>query len=206
MPTIRNATIVATMVFVFCARPGFGTDEPPSFANSGRGKAVLKTGVAAKFSMRSARSEPFDLPDVPDNDPTVEGGSVAFYEIDNTANRVTFALPAPGWSNLGPGRGFRYRGGGTAGDPCKTVIVKPAGVKASCRGSDVTLTPPLASPFFGVTLTVGSSSKQYCPGYYAMVNKPGLVKAVPAIIEHDHLCSPSGAFLDADTRSGHPGG
>jgi hypothetical protein len=195
---MRNATAVATLLLAVGAGPAPATDEPPTFMNSGKGRAVIKTGVAAKFSMQASRSTPYDLPDVPANDPTVEGGSVAFYEIDNTLNRVTFALPAPGWRDLGAGRGFRYRGTGLAGDPCTTVIVKPAVVKAACRGSDVTMTPPLASSFLGVTLTVGSNSKQYCPGYYALVNKPGIAKGVPAIIEHDRLCSPSGAFLDAE--------
>jgi hypothetical protein len=198
MRTIRNAASIAALLIALGPAAAGATDEPPTFANSGKGKAYVKTGSFAKFNMRAARSTSFDLPDVPDNDPTVEGGSLAFYEIDNPTNRVDFPLPAPGWSSFGPGRGFRYRGTGLSGDPCTTVVVKAKGVKAVCRGSDVTLTPPLASFFLGVTVTVGSSSKQYCPGYYALTNLAGVLKGVPAIIESERLCSPSGAFLDAD--------
>jgi hypothetical protein len=75
------------------------------------------------------------------------------------------------------------------------VIVKPRSVRAICRTTDVTLDGPLVNPFLGVTVTIGAG-KKYCPGYYAIVNALHYVRGTPAIVSHDLLCSPSGAFLD----------
>ncbi|HJQ85453.1 MAG TPA: hypothetical protein VKA21_15305 [Candidatus Binatia bacterium] len=195
----RAAAAVGATVLALGVGLAPASDEPPTYGVSS-GKALVKPGTIAKFSRKAPRSAPLDLPNVPDNDPTIEGGSLTFYEIDNPSNRMTFALPSTGWEKMGrdPAApiGFRFRSPGPPTNACTSVMVKRGVVKATCRGADLVLMTPLVSNFLGVTLTIGTDSKKYCPGYYARTNEFGLVRGVPAIVSQSQLCSPSGAFLD----------
>lgn len=79
---------------------------------------------------------------------------------------VTFTLPAGAtkWKALGtpPGaKGYKYKGAGIPGDPCKVVLIKPKVVKAVCKGIDVALTLPFQGDL-AVALTVGTDPKRYC--------------------------------------------
>jgi hypothetical protein len=173
------------------------TDEPDETDVIGR-SAIIRTGRVAKCVMKPIHVA-FDLPDVPANDPTIEGGTIKFYERGNPGNANTFALLAAGWRKLGsdPGNptGYRYRGTGLTGDPCRKVVVKAGAIRAVCKGPEVTLTPPLASAVLGVTLTLGTDSKRYCPVYGAARNDLGLFRAFRTT-NAGAPCSPSGAFVD----------
>ena len=68
-----------------------------------------------------------------------------------------------GWKGLGSpagSNGYKYKGAGTPGDPCKIVILKEKVIKGVCKGSGVTLTPPFAGDV-GIVLTVGTTER-YC--------------------------------------------
>jgi cysteine-rich repeat protein len=146
--------------------------------------AVIRPGTLARFVARAPAGGAFALPGS-GNDPTVEGGTIRFFDTLPGAGGAVFALPvqaAPlGWRGLGtpPGsKGFRYKGAGSAGDPCTVAIIKPTLVKAVCRGAAVTLVPPLAGDL-GVVLTAGTASKHYCAVFGGQTRKntaAGLVR------------------------------
>lgn len=129
--------------------------------------ALVKPGARprAKFVAKPLPGELFSLPGAAD-DPTVTGGSLRIFDTIAGAGDNNYALPvqaAPlGWKGLGdpPGsRGFKYRGAGTLGDPCKVVVIKSTAVKAVCKDAGVTLAPPFVGDA-GIVLTVGA--KPYC--------------------------------------------
>jgi cysteine-rich repeat protein len=125
--------------------------------------AVIRPATLARFVARAPVGGAFVLPG-PGNDPTVEGGTIEFFDTLPGAGAATFALPPLGWKALGTpagAKGFRYKGAGSPGDPCTVAIIKPRLVKAVCRGADVTVNPPLAGDL-GVVLTAGTASKHYC--------------------------------------------
>ena len=118
--------VVASLAMVAPAR---GHDEPTS-TMAGR-LGIIRKGGQAKIIGKPAPGQSFDLPDGA-NDPTVEGATLHMLDLGNpTANEMILDLPpqaAPlGWRGLGnpPGSsGYKYRGAGTPGDPCKVVLVK----------------------------------------------------------------------------------
>lgn len=120
---------------------------------------VVKPAKLAKFVSKGL----FALPPPSDN-PLTEGGSVRFLDTASTAGDVVFNLPASGWKALGnpPGsKGYKYKGAGTPSDPCKVVLVKPKVIKAVCRGTGVTLTPPYTGNGAAV-LRIGTATTRYC--------------------------------------------
>jgi len=138
-------------------------DEPDALI-TGK-KIAVKPAKLAKVLSKGT----FALPSA-SNDPTVEGAvlrlfdTVLFDGVNTGAGDDTYALPAVGWKGLGnpPGtKGYKYKGAGTPGDPCKVVLIKPTVIKAVCKGTGVTLQPPFVGDA-GVVLTVGTDSKRYC--------------------------------------------
>ena len=124
-------------------------------------KVIVKPGKIAKVLSKGTFTFPSAM-----NDPTVEGGTLHIFDtvLNGGAGDNTYALPAGGWTGLGnpPGaKGFKYKGAGATGDPCKIVLVKDTTIKAVCKGTDMTLTPPFAGDV-GVILTLGTDSKRYC--------------------------------------------
>ena len=143
--------------------PALAIDEP---TDSMAGKVtIIKAGRLAKFVAKPPTTGGvFDLPD-PGNDPTAQGGQLRLIDLGdpNSADRV-YGLPAPGWKGLGSpagSKGYKYKGAGSAGDPCKVVLIKQKIVKAVCKGPAVDFAQPLDG-VLGVVLTVGSDSKHYC--------------------------------------------
>jgi hypothetical protein len=138
--------------------------------------AIVKPANLAKFVAKGT----FDLPDAA-NDPTTEGGSLRIFDTTAPgAGDDTYGLPASGWTGLGSpagAGGYKYRGTGSGLDPCRLVIVKAAVVKAVCRGTGVTLTPPFAGDA-GVVLSIGTGTKRYCAtfGGTTVKNQAGLFK------------------------------
>ena len=105
-----------------------------------------------------------DAAALPAIDVVLTGGTLRVFDTAATAGDDTYALPAGSrWKALGnpPGsKGYKYRGAGDATDPCKLVLVKETIVKATCRGSGVTLRPPFAGDI-GIVLRLGTSER-YC--------------------------------------------
>jgi hypothetical protein len=128
---------------------------------------VLKQGTVLRFAAEPATAG--DTFSMPDADPTLVGGRLAFVDRDDPhGNQVAYDLPVQasplGWSALGstPGaRGYRYRGAGTADDPCIRVLIRKRVIKAVCRGAGVTLANPVSGDL-NVALTIGTASDRYC--------------------------------------------
>jgi hypothetical protein len=120
-------------------------------------------------------------------DPTTAGaggGGAQLDVFDTTlpgAGSDTFTLPAAGWKGLGNpagSKGYRYKGAGSPGDACRVVLVKSKVVKGVCKGTDVTLTPPVAGEV-AVVLSLGATSaERYCAqfGGTTLKNDTSLVK------------------------------
>ncbi|HSP96750.1 MAG TPA: hypothetical protein VL049_05840 [Candidatus Dormibacteraeota bacterium] len=140
------------------AAPVLGITDPDALI-PGK-KVIVKPSKIAKVLSKST----FTFPS-PTNDPTIGGGTLRIFDtIFTGAGDNTYNLPAVRWVGLGspPGaKGFKYKGAGTAGDPCKVVLVKETTIKAVCKGTDVTLVTPFAGDV-GVILTLGPASKRYC--------------------------------------------
>jgi cysteine-rich repeat protein len=145
--------------------------------------ATVKPGSLARMTGKPPSDATFALP-AAGNDPTVEGGSIRFFDTLTGAGEVAYALPVQvpplGWKGLGSpagSKGFKYKGAGSVGDPCKMVVIKPKQVKALCQGPGVTLTPPFAGEL-GVVLTAGDA-KRYCLSFGGKTKKnlvEGLVR------------------------------
>src|SRR5688572_29287362 len=156
-------TSVVTFIALILASTVLANDEPDDLVN-GR-ITVVKTATTFKFTGKPAAGT-LDLPD-PSNDPTLEGGTLVVSDTGGTAGTATFDLPAgPGWRRIPtntsrPLKGYRYKGAGTPTDPCRVVVVKEKVVKATCKGSGVTLTTPVAGEV-AIVLTIGTDSKRYC--------------------------------------------
>jgi hypothetical protein len=149
------AGLVSLAVSLACA-----SDEPDELLP---GRVVyVKTATSPIFRFVS-RPDPdtiFDLPDST-NDPTVEGGSLHVFDSNGDPTMLV-TLPAEGWKGFGDPagtNGYKYAGDGSPSDPCR-VVVRSRIVKATCRGSGVTLTPSFVQ--VNIILTIGTDSKRYC--------------------------------------------
>jgi hypothetical protein len=147
-------TVVLALVL---AAPAYSTDNMIPVRVT-----LIKTGISFKFVSKQAT--PFPLP-APSDDPTAAGGSLTVFDTDNPVNTNTYPLPMGNWLALGnpPGAlGFKYKGTGVPGDPCKTVLIKPTVIKGVCKGSDITLATPLAATSsLAGALTIGTGTR-YC--------------------------------------------
>lgn len=162
---------------------------------------IVKTGILAKVIIKPA-VPPAPLPPFGPTDPTAVGGSVLIRDLGDPMNANTYALPAAGWKGLGnpPGsKGYKYKGTGGAGDPCKVVLVKEKIIKAVCKGADVTLVTPVTVPPAVVAVNIeAGSTNNYCAefGGTEVKNQAGLLKR-KASTAPSACSSPSGAFLDS---------
>jgi hypothetical protein len=155
---------------------------------------IVKPGSLAKFV---AKPGLVSLPGT--TNPTVAGATLRLKDSGGAAGTNTYTLPQINWKGLGnpPGsKGFKYKGTKTPGDPCVVVIVKTNVIKAVCKGTDITLTPPFSGTE-GITLHMVGSGDNYCAvaGGTIVKNDATQFKAkqVPAPAS---CASPSGAFLD----------
>ncbi len=159
---------------------------------------VIKNATLAKFVARPATGQTFDLPNNTVN-PLTTGGTLRFRDMGGTGGDVTFSLPAgPKWSVVGR-TGFKYRGLGQAGDPCKVVLIKTRVIKGVCKGTDVTLDPTNFSGDVAVKLTTGSGpTKRWCAQYGGDdVSSATTLRRKNAAAPAEVDCpSPSGAFLN----------
>jgi hypothetical protein len=130
---------------------------PPTDLLPGR-IVIIKPGTLAKFV-----AKPESAFASPTANPTAVGGALRILDTATTAGDDTYGLPAGGWKGLGNpagAKGYKYRGAGSVGDPCKVVLVKTNIIKAVCKGSGVTLTPPFSGDV-GIVLGLGTTDR-YC--------------------------------------------
>src|SRR6185369_16521042 len=150
---------VLGLAAILSAGNALAADEPDEKMP---GRIVLiRNGLLAKFVAKAVVA--FDLPDA-NNNPIVEGGSLAIFDTTGAASD-TFTLPAgTKWKGLGSpagSKGYKYRGDGSTIDPCKVVLVKAKVVKAVCKGAGVNLPTPFTGNV-GIVLNVGTDTKRYC--------------------------------------------
>jgi hypothetical protein len=128
------------------------------------GSVLVRSRALVRVLARPPAGRALALPG-PENDPAVGGAELRILDLAlGGAGDDAYDLPAAGWSRRGRAdapRSFRYRGRGTAEDPCRTVLLKPRLVKAVCRGSGVTLAPPFVGEV-AVILGVGAGRARYC--------------------------------------------
>jgi hypothetical protein len=130
---------------------------------------IVKPGVLAKFVAKPTTGDTFTLPF---GDPRIVGGSLRIYDSTLTAGDDTYALPAGGtpplgWKGLGNpsgSSGYKYKGTGSVGDPCKVILVKSTVIKAVCKGSGINLSPPFGGRM-SIELGVGTSDR-YCAEFH----------------------------------------
>lgn len=146
---------------------------------------VVKGSKLAKFVSKSKQQpgqSPFSIP-TPGSleDPTIGGAVVQFFDTNSAgAGLASFELDASGWAGLGnpPGsKGYKYKGKEDVNDPdpsgtCKTVLLKEKVIKATCKGSAVTLMPPYVGEA-GVVLGIpaGSAAVRYCASFDGTTQK-----------------------------------
>jgi len=157
MICIRHAARVG-LIIMLAAGPAIAADEPDELMP---GRIVLiRPGVIAKFVAKAATT--FDLPDS-GNSPVAEGAMLSIFDTGgSTAD--SYSLPSAGWKALGSpagSKGYKYKGAGSVGDPCRVVLVKAKVVKAVCKGGGVQLVTPFTGDV-GIVLAVGTDTKTYC--------------------------------------------
>jgi len=109
-------------------------------------------------------------------DPTVAGGMLEVFDTSDGLG-FTSALPLAGWKGLGNpagATGYKYKGAGSGGDPCKVVLVKGSVIKFVCKATQ-NLTPPLGGTS-GIILSLGD--ERFCAefGGTDVKNVAGLLK------------------------------
>ena len=131
---------------------------------------VIKTGKLAKLVAKPVSPATFPVPaPLSASDPTAAGaggggGQLRVFDTALVGGVNTYALPAPGWMGIGipaGSNGYKYRGAGVPGDPCKVVLVKEKVVKAVCKGTDVVFTQPFGGDA-ALVLSVGATPDRYC--------------------------------------------
>jgi hypothetical protein len=126
--------------------------------------ALVKPGTLVKFVAKPPTGDVFTLPTT---NPVADGGSLRIFDAAATAGDDAYALPAgSAWKGLGRpagSKGYKYRGAGSASDPCKIVLVKETVIKALCKGAGVTLTPPFTGEV-GIVLSLGTTDR-YCASF-----------------------------------------
>lgn len=161
----RSTRAFFVALLTCAALPAAAADEPDELM-PGR-VALVRTAKLAKFIAKPAGGV-FDLPDAA-NDPAAEGATLRLFDtVAHPNGDFTFSLPAGvGWKGLGNpagSKGYKYKGTGTLGDPCKLVLIKEKIVKAVCKGPEIDFPLPFQGDL-GVVLTVGTDSKRYCALY-----------------------------------------
>jgi hypothetical protein len=127
-------------------------------------------------------------------DPTITGGSVSVFDTVG-GDGLSSSLPSGQWTGLGSpagSKGYKYKGAGTIGDPCKVVLVKEKVIKFVCK-DDQDLNPPLDGES-GIILSLGADN--YCTefGGTTIKNQAGLLKRKDAP-------APGGCSVVATTSS-----
>jgi hypothetical protein len=189
--------ITCALAVLLMSLPGVGLaqDDPDELVPCKI--VVVKPGRLAKAVCKPAPDTTFVLPTFEPID-----GSFRIRDLSSIV-QDDFPLTDGTWTSLGnpPGSaGYKYKGAGQPGDPCRVVLIKPTVLKAVCRGDDVDLTVPFdgdAAIVFKPEYLDGA--KRYCArfGGTEVKNTSTLLKRKNA--SAPSVCSPSGAFLEVQS-------
>jgi hypothetical protein len=141
---------------------------------------IIKDAKLTKMVAKPTTTFPVPAP-AGAGDPTAAGGSLSVTDLGDSQGLST-ALPAAGWKGLGNpagSKGYKYKGAGSGGDPCKIVLVKEKVIKFVCK-DDQNLDPPLAGAA-AIELALGTDN--YCAefGGQEVKNIAGLTKRKDAV-------------------------
>ena len=156
---------------------------------------VVKPSKLAKAVCKPATDTTFVLPTFVPID-----GSFRIRDLSSLV-QDDFPLTLGTWSGLGNpagSAGYKYKGSGAPGDPCRVVLIKPTVLKAVCRGDDVSLVVPFAGDaavMFKPEYLDGA--KRYCARFGGTQVKNDSVLLKRKNAGAPSVCSPDGAFLDA---------
>ena len=137
---VTRVVVGLALVFGVLGEAAFALDVPIP-AKVG----IVKPLKLAKLVAKDANGFPLPLP--PDEDPTVLGAEVQFFDTGGTGGSFAHTLPAAGWIGLGNpqgSKGYKYKGSLAGDATCTTVLIKTKVIKAVCKGSDVTLSTPFS--------------------------------------------------------------
>lgn len=163
MPSHRFWSLAVPLLFVVSA--GALAQVPADQLMPGASARMLP-GHVMTFVARPASGESFALPG-PVADPIAGGAALEVFDtVAHPRGGISFVLPPdPGrWKGLGKpagAKGYVYHGAGTPEDPCRVVAIKPASIKAVCKGAAVDLTLPVSGDL-GIRLSVGTTPLRYC--------------------------------------------
>src|SRR5262245_37168030 len=106
---------------------------------------------------------------LPVADPSAVGGTLHVFDegAGSPGGDDTYTLSPGNFSGLGspPGaKGWKYKGAGSAVDPCKVLLIKENLVKAVCKdkGAGGVLQTPPYTGLAGVVLDINSGADRYC--------------------------------------------
>ena len=123
------------------------------------GSLAILPGKLLRLRSKRVRGE------VPPNvatDPTVDGALLYVFDLADH-DELAIELPAEGWKRIGArssGR-YRYRGAGSATDPCRSVVVSRREVRATCLGSSIAFALPVEDEIF-IQLAIGEAGQRFC--------------------------------------------
>lgn len=112
-----------------------------------------------------AKAPPGSSFPLPGENPADGTATLRVFDTFGLGGDDTYDLSEGDWLPLGnpPGsKGYRYRGEGSAEDPCRVVLLRKTGIKAVCKDNEdggMTVAPPFAGAA-GVILTIGEDT--YC--------------------------------------------
>ena len=126
---------------------------------------VSSKGTMVQFVAKPAKTGP--LFPLPPTDPGAVTSTLEILDTGGDAGDDVYGLNAGEWKGLGTpagSKGWKYKGAGTAADPCKVVLIKEKGIKALCKssGGGITLSPPFAGDA-GAILSVDAD--RYCAAW-----------------------------------------
>jgi len=146
---MRSGFFVGTALALACSVPAFAVNTPIS------GKIhIIKTGKLVKMVSKG----PFPALPTPGggSDPSVAGGQLDVFDT-GSGQAFSTALLSAGWKGLGNpagSKGYKYKGAGSGGDPCKVVVYKEKVIKFVCKDSQGLLPPLVTSS--GIILQTGA--------------------------------------------------
>jgi len=163
--TVRLALAVVAAGLV--AAPVWAADTPIP------GKiTIVKTGKLAKGVFKGT----FPIP------PAQPTGPVEVFDTGGGAGVNLYPTTAGTWKPLGGdgSKGWKYKGTKAPGDPCNVVLFKDKVIKYVCKGTDVTVNPPVGTSL-GIILTTAVGDR-FCAEFPApgLKNDPGFFKGKDA--------------------------
>lgn len=152
---------VAALLATFAAAPALAIDTPIP-AKVHLVKQDKKAGFVGKLAKIVAKPSSGSFP-LPAGNPTVSGAYLRFFQTGAPQPWQMVSLPKSGWKALGSS-GFKYKGAGTASDPCKSVLLKGNVIKAVCKGPGSTDSPaPYVIPVaVGAAFELVIGDDRYC--------------------------------------------